>query len=272
MSVGLDMLKTSIKDYAKEITSSEASWIDFTKDVARVTGNTRLLDYTVGYKQLNSLVMRTPTWTIGGAQFEGILKTDHSREVQITNYPVQNGAIMSDHAIVLPSELDIQILVSDAYTPLSWKDIKTGHGLVDTLIQQYDRIKKIQNMESITTLFAPKGQVAQSGERGVTAWQLLSMMQFLRIPIDVVTRLQTYKNMVITNINAPDDVNTLYGLMVNVHLREVHISEVAEVVESARAHTTQSTQGGAKPVTESDASNDKTFLKSISDGVKEVLR
>ena len=269
--MNLEFLKTSVKDYAKEITASEASWTNFTKDVVKVTGNRTLLDYTVGYKQLNSLVMRTPTWTIGGAAFEGIIKTDHSREVRITNYPVQNGAIMSDHAIVMPSELEIQILVSDSYTPLSWRDLKTGNGLIDTLMKQYDRINEVRNIKSITTLFRPKGQVAQSGEGGVNAWQVLSMMQFLRLPIDVVTRLQTYKNMVITNISAPDDVNTLYGLMVNVHLREVHIYEVAEMVESARPHTTQTTQGGAKPVTESDGPTNKTAAKAIYDGIKGVL-
>lgn len=271
MSVYLDSLKSSVTDYAKEITSSKAKWLDFTKDVAKVTGSRKLLDYTTGFRNVESLIMRTPTWTIGGAAFEGIIKTDHSQEVQPTHYPVQNGAIMTDHAIVLPAELDIQIMVSDSYSKLSWKDIKTGQKFVDTVLKNYDLIQKVKNIESITTLFAPKGQVAQSGERGVAAYALLKAMEIARIPIEVVTRLQTYKSMLITNVSAPDDVNTLYGLSVNIHLTEVHVAQVGQVVESARAHVTQSTQSGAQPVTEVSEANNKTLLKAGVDAIKGAL-
>lgn len=270
-------LKTSIMDYGKEITSSSAKWLDFTKQVGQLTGNHKLLDYTTSFRNMDNFIMRTPKWTIGGAIFSGIMRTSHIKEVTPTTYPVQNGAIMTDHAILMPTELDIQIMVSDAEHENTWQDVRTGSKSLDFGLKMYDKYRKIKSFEgigssflgSLSQSFSPPGQVAYSGERGKSAWGVLSAMRDARVPIEVVTRLQTYKNMLITSINTDDDVTTLHGLSVTVHLREIHVANVADVATSARQHTTDSTAGGAVPVEASEQSN-KTLLKQGVDGFMSI--
>jgi hypothetical protein len=71
-------------------------------------------------------------------------------------------------------------------------------------------------------------------------------MQLERAPLTVTTRLQTYENMIIEELSAPDDYMTLNALKCTVHLKQIIFANVAETVESKRpASTTGPTSGGA---------------------------
>ena len=50
----------------------------------------------------------------GYVTFDAILKTEHSASVTLTQHPVQIGAQISDHAIVEPEEITLEVGVSDA--------------------------------------------------------------------------------------------------------------------------------------------------------------
>ncbi|WP_371374909.1 phage baseplate protein [Sporomusa aerivorans] len=60
------------------------------------------------------------------------------------------------------------------------------------------------------------------------AWMTLKAMQLARQPLVVETRLQTYQNMLIEELSAPDDVKTLNALKTTARLREIIVADVAE--------------------------------------------
>lgn len=255
-------LITSIKNYGKEITSSRASWTDFTKDVAKVFNNQTLLDYTTAFNNFEDYILYTPKWTIGGAAFSGIMRTNHSLSVEATHYPVQSGSVMTDHAILFPAELDIEVMVSDA--EVYARSIKTGNRLFDTVLDVYN---KATSIIPITNFFAPPGQPALTGDRGISAWTLFANMIIARVPVDIVTRLGTYHNMLLVHAETPDDRQTLHGLNCTLHFEQIDVAQVAEVQVSARSQTTGSSNSGAQPVDTDSPANNQSILSAINDSI-----
>lgn len=245
-----------VGNYAKKITSSKPAWLDFTKDVAKLTGHTKLLDLTTGYNNLERFVFQTNGWTIGGLAFDGIMKTEHNLEVKPTQYPVQTGVVMTDHAIVLPNVLDIDIMVSDANPGNSLNGIKTGNSLLDAAVDFGVR------------RFLTNGNVIAGNNRAVNAFEILSAMSAARIPVTVITRLGTYYNMLLTKISVPDDVQTQYALRASLHFEEIVVADVMEVTVSARSQTTNQTNGGNKAVTEAPSNQNKSTLRAMGDAAR----
>lgn len=150
---------------------------------------------------------------VAGYYFDAFLRIDHTSKLSITEHPVETGANITDHAFLEPAEVVMEIGMSDA-------------------------------AKSIVS-----GQFSGKQSRSVTAFQLLKELQQQRIPLQITTRLGTYKNMLVETISAPDDYKTLYGLNATVTFREILIATTKTVKISARANVTDSTnKGNVEPV------------------------
>ena len=150
---------------------------------------------------------------VGGWFFDAFLSTDHASRLEITEHPVQTGAALSDHSYLKPKELSMKIGMSDV-------------------------------AKSIV-----KGQFTDSWSRSVAAYQVLLELQKQRIPVQILTRLGLYKNMLVEVISVPDDSSTLYGLKADVTFKEVLVAQVLIVKISKRPQTSGSTnRGNPEPV------------------------
>ena len=150
---------------------------------------------------------------IGGWFFDAVLRTAHTSRVTITEHPVESGAAMTDHSYVNPTQLVMEIGMTDV-----------ARSFVD-------------------------GQFSDGWSRSTTAYKVLVDMQKQRIPLQVLTRLNLYQNMLIETIEAPDDYITLYGLRATVTMREIFVAVVETVKISARPQVTDSTaRGQIEPV------------------------
>jgi len=145
---------------------------------------------------------------IGAYFFDAFLSVAHSSKLKITENPVESGSTVADHAYMEPRELTMEIGMSDVLTSLVPGQFNTGY------------------------------------TRSVSAYQTLRQMQIDRIPLFVHTRLDSYQNMLIQAISAPDDKNTQFGLRCSVTLREVIISSVKFVPVSADPQVTNSSNQG----------------------------
>lgn len=143
---------------------------------------------------------------IGGFFFDAYLRLDHTRKTKITQHPVETGAAITDHAYIEPAELIIEVGMSDACT---------------SFVQ---------------------GQFNQKYTRSVSAIDTLWKLQEQRIPMDVLTRLKLYKNMLIEVISVPDDWQTLNGLRATVTLREIIVVGVKTVEMNSKASSSKSPQ------------------------------
>ncbi len=144
---------------------------------------------------------------IGGYIFDAIFSTDTEHGLTITQHPVQTGANISDHAFVNPVRISMQVGVSDAM------GYRNG---------------------------AQYGSDGQT--KSVQAYRLLCKLQELRTPMQVVTRLNTYENMLIESIEVSDDVSTLCAFKATVNMVQVLVVNVGTEKVSAREWTTGAQQ------------------------------
>jgi hypothetical protein len=157
----------------------------------------------VGYDAL--LYCKT---NIGGYFFDGFLSVQHSSTLTITKNPVQTGAVVVDNAFMNPSQLTMQIIVSDVH---------------ESLIP---------------------GQFEGGWRRHTNAWTILKGIQSNRIPVQVFTKLGIYENMLITELSADDSAETFSSLRANVKLEEIPVARVKKVKISQASQTTGGTEMG----------------------------
>lgn len=150
---------------------------------------------------------------IGGYFFDALIRAEHTTRLKITDHPVQTGANIVDHSYIEPATLVMEIAVSDA-------------------------------MDSMVS-----GQFTAGITKSVAAYQTLLKLQQTRLPLQVVTRLNVYQNMLIEELTAPEEAKTLYGLRCTVTLKEIFVVEVSKTTVSARPQATGSTARGQQQAT-----------------------
>ena len=163
---------------------------------------------------------------IGGYFFDAIIRSEHTTSLTITEHPVESGSSVSDHSFRNPSVLVMEIGMSDVS-------------------------KSLVN-----------GQFEGGWSRSVTAYQTLLELQEQRVPLQVLTRLKLYKNMIIETIAAPDDYTTFYGLKATITLRELIVAVVRTVKISQRPQVTDNTNKGEVQLVKPSQS----VLKQLFDG------
>lgn len=227
-------------------------WMDFSQQIANLTGNYTMLNMISGLANLDTFLFRTPKWPIGGVCFDGIMRTEHASRVRPTQYPVQTGVTMTDHAIIEPAELTIEVMMSDCHT----KSFVSHIPFLDVLYGS------LMNLKLYSNYVQPELPGTGAG-RSARTWLVLKAMQQQRVPLVVETRLQTYENMLIEELSAPDDVKTLNAFKCTVRLREIVFAYAAETKTSARAAAAVSKSGGQAPA--QTGKLDKSALKGAGD-------
>jgi hypothetical protein len=153
--------------------------------------------------------------------FDAVMRVIHRRSLHKTQHPVITGANIADHAYVMPARVSLEIGMSDsmaAYTAGVWVGAAT---------------------------------------KSVSAWQILKGLQLNRTLLTLTTRLDTYSQLLIVELEAPDDNKTLRGLKATVTLEEIVAGSVAsQPSTSARPQTSGITSNGvvqSQPVNSSQA-------------------
>ncbi|OLA39328.1 MAG: hypothetical protein BHW43_00060 [Phascolarctobacterium succinatutens] len=165
---------------------------------------------------------------IGGYFFDAVFSVDTEHSLTVTQHPVQTGANISDHAFVNPIRMTMQIGVSDA---MAYR-VGADYG-------------------------------GDGGTKSVQAYRLLCKLQELRIPMQVVTRLNTYQNMLIESIDVSDGVSTLCALKATINLVQVLVVNVGTEKVSARQWTTGAQRKSQEVQPKGDNS---TILRKVEKG------
>lgn len=151
--------------------------------------------------------------SLGKFIFDAYFNITHESSLAITEHPIQSGADVSDHAYEEAKNVTFEVGMSDVMQNISGFAEFTG-----------------------------------DSSRSINAYQILRRLQSERIPIQFVTRLWTYTNMLIENISAPDDSKTTYGLRATVTLKELFVASVTTVKISERPHKSEETNEGDQKV------------------------
>lgn len=159
--------------------------------------------------------------SIAGIVPDVVISEMHSDEVVVTEYPVDSGSPMADHAYKKPADLTLSFGWSDSSMLLN--SVLSGSIL-----------KGISSTKDIYEKF-------------------LELMN-ARQRIDVSTGKRKYKNMLITSLRTTSTVDTENALILEIGLREILTTEARTVAlrpEQTRnaSRSTSVTDGGTRSVT-----------------------
>lgn len=106
--------------------------------------------------------------------------------------------------------------------------------------------------DSVTLEIGMSDVMAQDGEDSHSSnmFALLKEVMYSREPITLVTRFQTYEDMVITAMSVPDNYAVMNGMKANITLQ--HIVIVTAQTVDVRARIVSSKSGTSKPVATTD--------------------
>lgn len=236
--------------------SSVPPWlVDIVNIPNSIIKNQSILNMSSGLnvKNIQGFLFKTPKWGINGVYFDGILKTEHKSSVKLTQFPIQSGCMGTDHAVVEPASLSIDIMMSDANNIRNLNKTE----LLNTVIQYLKSLVKNSNYVEINSDLNGDG-------RSVNAWTILRGMQLARTPITVETRLHDYKNMIIEELSVPDDYKTYTALRCSVRLREIITVGVSDYTTSKRPMETME-----KPANFGEVQGNK-IVDSLKTGLNEL--
>jgi hypothetical protein len=116
----------------------------------------------------------------------------HSRQIAISENPVEEGFTATNHARRIPVTLEIDGILTDTPTGLALLNVKeTFAGVYRNLAQQN--------------------------------YQKLKELMYKREPVFVATSVDVYENMLITSLDVAKNSGTGYALEVSLQLREIYI-------------------------------------------------
>lgn len=133
--------------------------------------------------------------SMGGLVFDAVFEETHESDLEVTDNPVENGVVVSDHAYMKPLRVKISAGVSDARL-----DIFSADPFASTV------------------------------GRSRRAYELLTELQRKAEPFDLQTGLKLYKNMLCTSIRTSQDKDSSSALLFTAELREV-ITVNTEIVQ-----------------------------------------
>jgi hypothetical protein len=141
--------------------------------------------------------------------FDAVFKTLHHRVAHKTSHPVLTGANISDHIYMEPSKVTLEIGMSDV-------------------------------MASFTS-----GVWVGFSTKSISAWQILKSIQINKSLVTLTTKLDTYSNMLIIDMIAPDNNKTKFALKATIIFEELLSASVASTPSSsARPQSSGSTPTG----------------------------
>ena len=140
---------------------------------------------------------------------------------QVTDFPVENGADITDHARILPRTLSINGIISDSPLPLQTLSFDAfTSGLGSSVLAQ-------------TLGFATRSQLG---------YLELERLKNDRVPFDVVTGLDVYSNVLITSLNVTRNSSTGRALSFRMTVKEVTLVDT-QIVTNDRGF--QNTPGSS---------------------------
>jgi hypothetical protein len=141
----------------------------------------------------------------GGVELDGFITEKHNIGANITENPIEDGVIVSDHIQLKPVNIIIETIVTNSLT--------------DNIIQ------------SAKDMFSGAFDFKNFKDRPAVKYkELLDIFQKRDI-FDIQTELKLYKNLALKNISVDQDVNTANCLIAKLEFQEIIIVE-SEVKEN----------------------------------------
>lgn len=167
---------------------------------------------------------------LGLIQFDAKLEGVTSKAIQLTQYPVEFGAQVNDHAIILPDRYLLTGAVSN--TPL-------GLGLNDIGMMGAGAVASVVGGVAGAAVSAVSAYLLSGSEatRSKDAWESLSALLKSRAPIDLITEFDVYTDMILIRLDQRTRPENEDGLIFVAELQQVRIVGTQESSRPGRGVT-----------------------------------
>lgn len=140
---------------------------------------------------------------VGGVTFDAFISETQTITTEVTEFPIEDGSIVSDHSIIKPKTLQIRAIISD--TP-----IKFLGGLDNAA-------------DLISNVFADES--SKPSKRG---WEDLRDILEARDILTISTELSVFENMVLQTMSSTSDKDTGRALVIDMTFKEILTVETEE--------------------------------------------
>lgn len=151
----------------------------------------------------------------------------HSDEMEITDHPVEQGTVISDHAFNRPSELIITA---------GWSDSPNNSGRLTQLVgAAANSSSAVQAVIGAAQLANAVGNVVSvlngnaCGSPSAAAYALLLDMQTNRTLFKIFTGKRVYRNMLIKSLATTTDAKTENSMIIRIGCRQILMAQTQTV-------------------------------------------
>ena len=141
-------------------------------------------------------------YKVGSVELDLILDEDHSKSAQVTENPLQDGRAISDGIFLELQEGSLTGLVTNHSVKIAEK-----------------RAKQLELQDSETLMAEAKNY--QLENRAKKAWVDLKAVMDAKQPVTIVTSLEVYDNVAITNISTERNGDSGDALEIKVSFRQI---------------------------------------------------
>ena len=150
---------------------------------------------------------------VGFVRFTAFLSEENRAELEVTDFPIESGASVADHAIFKPRELVINATASN--TPMQF------FGGVGNIIDQ---------ATNIFSNFSTDWETVPTNAR--RQWQNLISLLYKRTLVNITTVMEVYENMMLVSVVSYSDDTTGGDLFVEMRFKEVIIVDTRKGISS----------------------------------------
>lgn len=191
----------------------------------------------------DQVIQVTPARSIGPFTAQVTIEERHADEMVITDHPVESGAVISDHAYMLPSSVLIRA---------GWSESPSVDGGIGSLTADVGL-----GLSGLTSMTSGEG-VGSVRE----VYENMLVLQSSRIPFEIQTGKRLYQNMLIRRLETTTDKENENSIIMTIDCREVLIVKTQVVSVGAppedqeNAESTQATsEKGTKQLAEAPTYN-----------------
>jgi hypothetical protein len=165
-------------------------------------------------------------------EFDASLAETHTRSAEVSQNEIEDGSNVSDNVRLKPRKLQIKGLISDAPIGLLGSAVGLGVASASQLASKAASNKALGTILGTaagTAVGSVAGIITGSPRDPKKVWRALDEIYEAREPFTVVTALQRYENMVITELSAPRSSTVGKGLEFDVTLEQVRIVQSSAI-------------------------------------------
>lgn len=184
----------------------------------------------------SSLFYKVAGYFVGSIKFDLLLNESHSLESTVTEHQVENGATVSDHIHQMPRKGSLIGLVTN-------HPIVNHPVLPDEFLKKLNAIGKSNFAQDIVNTYGAAFGYRQDGGptkedfanlerpegRAKTTWSRFKVFMDKKIPVTIVTGLDTYTDVVVTKVGTDRDGKTGDCLQFRVEFQEIKFVALTDV-------------------------------------------